>query len=95
MDHASGEKPFTIAAPELTLLKCRGAIRGIGKKFSVNPLTGTGSLTVPIATTAGRSGFGPRLSLTYKPGSDNGPVRVRLVRQLSPCARDNVRSAAH
>ena len=31
----------------LSLPKGGGAIRGIGEKFSVNPVTGTGSLTVP------------------------------------------------
>ena len=37
-----------------------GAIRGIDEKFAVNPATGTGTLTIPIAATQGRSGFGPR-----------------------------------
>jgi hypothetical protein len=76
VDNARGnasEKPFTIAAPEVTLPKGGGAIRGIGEKFSANPVTGTGTLTVPIATTAGRSGFGPQLSLSYDSGSGNGP----------------------
>ena len=38
-----------------------GAIRGIGEKFAANPVTGTSSLSVPIATSPGRSGFGPQL----------------------------------
>jgi hypothetical protein len=50
-----------------------GAIRGIGEKFAANPVTGTGSMTVPIATSPGRSGFGPQLSLSYDSGSGNGP----------------------
>jgi hypothetical protein len=33
---------------------------------------GTGSLTVPIAVSPGRSGFGPQLTLTYDSGSGNG-----------------------
>jgi Salmonella virulence plasmid 65kDa B protein len=33
----------------------------------------TGSLTVPIAVSPGRSGFGPQLSLSYDPGAGNGP----------------------
>ena len=60
------------AAPNLSLPKGGGAIRGIGEKFAANPLTGTGSVTVPIATSPGRSGFGPQLSFTYDSGSGNG-----------------------
>jgi RHS repeat-associated protein len=59
--------------PSILLPKGGGAIRGIGEKFAANPVTGTGSLTVPIFTTPGRSGFGPQLSLAYDSGSGNGP----------------------
>jgi hypothetical protein len=45
----------------------------MGEKFAANPVTGTGSMTVPIATSPGRSGFGPQLSLSYDSGSSNGP----------------------
>jgi RHS repeat-associated protein len=58
--------------PSISLPKGGGAIRGIGEKFSANPVTGTGSMTVPIATSPGRSGFGPQLSLDYDSGSGNG-----------------------
>jgi len=61
------------ALPAINLPKGGGAIRGIGEKFSANPVTGTGSMSVPIATSPGRSGFGPQLSLTYDSGSENGP----------------------
>ena len=61
------------ALPSISLPKGGGAIRGIGEKFSANPVTGTGSMTVPIATSPGRSGFGPQLSLSYDSGADNGP----------------------
>jgi RHS repeat-associated protein len=61
------------SAPSISLPKGGGAIRGIGEKFAANPVTGTGSLSVPIATSPGRSGFGPQLSLTYDSGSGNGP----------------------
>src|SRR5580704_6593943 len=57
----------------ITLPKGGGAVRGIGEKFSVNPVTGTGSFTVPIFTSAGRSGFNPALSLSYDSGAGNGP----------------------
>src|ERR1700687_1336540 len=59
--------------PALSLPKGGGAIRGIGEKFGANPVTGTGSLTVPISTSPGRSGFGPQLSLSYDSGAGNGP----------------------
>jgi len=63
----------SIAPPVITLPKGGGAIRGIGEKFAANPVTGTGSMTVPIATSPGRSGFGPQLSLSYDSGAGNGP----------------------
>ncbi|EKU98243.1 RHS repeat-associated core domain protein [Leptolyngbya sp. PCC 7375] len=58
------------AAVELP--KGGGAIRGIGEKFSVNPITGTGSLSIPIFSTPGRAGFSPQLSLSYDSGAGNG-----------------------
>ncbi len=61
------------SAPSISLPKGGGAIRGIGEKFGANPVTGTGSLGVPLATSPGRSGFGPQLSLSYDSGSGNGP----------------------
>jgi RHS repeat-associated protein len=63
----------SLSAPRLSLPKGGGAIRGIGEKFAANPVTGTGSFTVPIFTSPGRSGFGPQLSLSYDSGSGNGP----------------------
>ena len=61
------------ALPAVSLPKGGGAIRGIGEKFAANPVTGTGSMSVPIATSPGRSGFGPQLSLIYDSGAGNGP----------------------
>jgi hypothetical protein len=45
----------------------------MGEKFAAHPVTGTGSMSVPIATSPGRSGFGPQLSLSYDSGAGNGP----------------------
>ncbi len=59
--------------PAISLPKGGGAIRGIGEKFGANPVTGTGSMSVPIAASPGRSGFGPQLSLSYDSGAGNGP----------------------
>lgn len=64
---------FGVAAPSLTLPKGGGAIRGIGEKFGANPVTGSASMSVPIAASAGRSGFGPQMSLSYDSASGNGP----------------------
>ena len=59
--------------PSISLPKGGGAIRGIGEKFRANPVTGTASMTVPIYTNPGRSGFAPQLGLSYDSGAGNGP----------------------
>lgn len=64
---------FTVQSPSLSLPKGGGAIRGIGEKYSTNPVTGSGSMSVPIATSPGRSGFGPQLTLNYDSSTGNGP----------------------
>jgi RHS repeat-associated protein len=61
------------AQPTLSLPKGGGAIQGIGETFQPNLFTGTGNFTVPIATSPGRNGFGPQLSLQYSTGNGNGP----------------------
>ncbi|WP_435864445.1 SpvB/TcaC N-terminal domain-containing protein [Streptomyces phaeochromogenes] len=58
--------------PAITLPKGGGAVRGIGEKFAANPATGTGSLTIPLPLTPGRSGFGPALALSYDSGAGHG-----------------------
>jgi RHS repeat-associated protein len=68
-----GTNEFQPKAPAISLPKGGGAIRGMGEKFAANPVTGTGSMSVPIATSPGRSGFGPQLALSYDTGSGNGP----------------------
>jgi len=67
------KQSFSQSAPTITLPKGGGAIRGMGEKFAANPVTGTGSMSVPIATSPGRAGFGPQLSLSYDSGAGNGP----------------------
>ena len=61
------------SSPAISLPRGGGAIRGMGEKFSTNPVTGTGSLSVPVYASPERSGFGPQLSLTYDSGAGNGP----------------------
>jgi hypothetical protein len=70
---AQSAKTSQFSAPSTSLPKGGGAIRGIGEKFTANPVTGTGSMTVPIAATPGRSGLAPQLALSYDSGSGNGP----------------------
>jgi len=62
-----------LALPSISLPKGGGAIRGIGETFTADPATGTGSMSVPIPTSPGRSGFGPQLALSYDSGRGNGP----------------------
>ncbi len=55
----------------IALPKGGGAIRGIGEKFQANAVTGTGSFTVPLPISPGRSGFAPQLALSYDSGAGN------------------------
>ena len=64
---------LALSAPQISTPKGGGAIRGIGEKFAANPVTGTGSLTIPIPVTPGRAGFEPKLELAYDFGAGNGP----------------------
>ena len=60
-------------APQISLPKPGGAIRGIGETFSVNSVNGTGTLTVPITVSQGRAGSTLELTLSYDSGEGNGP----------------------
>src|SRR5262249_31791204 len=71
-----GEAKTFSRPPALALPKGGGAIRGIGEKFSTNLSTGTASLSVPIATSPGRSGFELHLGLSYDSGAGNGPFGI-------------------
>ncbi|ARG55434.1 SpvB/TcaC N-terminal domain-containing protein [Mycobacterium kansasii] len=77
----------TGAAAPLALPKGGGAIRGIGEKFGANPVTGTGSLSIPIPASPGRDGFGPSLTLTYDSGSGNGPFGFGWTLRLASITR--------
>src|SRR5437879_9366338 len=70
-NNQQSQTPQPDLLPHIALPKGGGAIRGIGEKFAANPVTGTGSLTVPVYASPGRSGFGPQLSLAYDSGSGN------------------------
>lgn len=60
----------------ISLPKGGGAIRGIGEKFAENPVTGSDSMSVPITTSPGRSGFGSQLQLSNETGSGNGSFGI-------------------
>ncbi|NVB39974.1 toxin [Pseudenhygromyxa sp. WMMC2535] len=68
-----GQSPTASFSPAISLPTGGGALRSIGEKFSANPFTGSGSMSVPIACSPGRGGFGPELALRYGSGQGNGP----------------------
>ncbi|GEC15746.1 SpvB/TcaC N-terminal domain-containing protein [Nitrobacter winogradskyi] len=67
------ETPSPFAAPQVSVPKGGGAIRGLGEKFQTNPVNGTAALTIPIPLSSSRGGFQPALALSYSSGSGNGP----------------------
>jgi len=74
VDNDTALKPardFTTAIPEISLPKAGGALQSIGEKYTLNPATGTGGLSIPIAMAAARAA--PQLSLNYDSGQGNGP----------------------
>lgn len=76
-----------VSAPAIALPKGGGAIRGIGEKLAANPVTGTGTFSIPIATSPARGGFGPQLSLQYDSGAGNGPFGLGWSLSLPSIAR--------
>lgn len=89
---ASGEKQgpkpvrdFSKIVPELGLPKTSGTIKGIGEKFSLSPATGSGSASIPIATTAARGA--PELAISYDSGSGNGSFGMGWSLGLSAITR--------
>lgn len=70
---AAASKETAGQMPAISLPKGGGAIKGIGEKFEMNPVTGTGSFSVPIPTTPSRGDFAPELALSYDSGAGNGP----------------------
>nr|BFE36953.1 hypothetical protein GCM10010200_092040 [Actinomadura rugatobispora] len=62
-----------VQVPAVSPPKGGGAVRGVGEKFAAGTATGTGSMSVPIATSEARSGLGPELALTYDSANGNGP----------------------
>lgn len=73
MRRPAAQAPTPIEAPTPSLPKGGGAIRAISEKFSLNPATGSGGMSIPVQTPPGRSGFGPSLAIGYSSGGGNGP----------------------
>jgi RHS repeat-associated protein len=73
---SSPPEDFLVSPPTPVLPKGGGAVRGIGEKFAVNPVTGTASFTVPFSISPGRSGVTPALSLAYDSGAGNSAFGV-------------------
>ncbi|KAI5460180.1 65kDa B protein-domain-containing protein, partial [Mariannaea sp. PMI_226] len=66
----------TIDVANFATGKGGGALRSIDQKFSVNPSSGSLSLSIPLPITGGRQGFHPELDLDYDSGSGNGPFGI-------------------
>ena len=86
-NNGTQQEDWGVRAPSISLPKGGGAIRGIGEKFAANPVTGTGSFTVPIATSPDRSGFGPQLSLSYDSGAGNSAFGFGWTLSMSAITR--------
>ena len=81
------DQSYFASPPAVSLPKGGGAIKGMGEKFAANPVTGTGSMSVPIATSPGRSGFSPQLSVSYDSGAGNGIFGLGWNLSLPPITR--------
>src|SRR5262245_40259626 len=84
---ARRESGWQPTAPAISLPKGGGAIRGIGRELAANPVTGTGAMSVPLAASPGRGGFGPQLALSYDSGAGNGPFGFGWSLSLPSIAR--------
>lgn len=67
------QKDQRFSPPSVSLPKGGGAIKGIGEMFAANPVTGTGSFSIPLPLSPGRAGFTPVMTLSYDSGGGNGP----------------------
>lgn len=69
---AQGQAGKQRAGDVISLPQGGGALRGIGETFKPDLFTGTANFSFPIATSPGREGFGPSLTLQYSSGNGNG-----------------------
>lgn len=92
---AASAPSFVLEPPIVTLPKGGGALRGIGEKFSAQPATGTGSLSVPLPISPGRSGFAPSLALQYDSGAGNGAFGLGWQLSLPTISRKTDKGLPH
>jgi len=93
------EQPWV---PKVQMPQGGGAIQGMGETFEANAFTGSGSMSIPIATSPGRGAVAPSLGISYASGSGNGPFGLgwsmsvpgimRKTEQELPQYRDSVES---
>jgi RHS repeat-associated protein len=69
-----------------------GAITSLGETFSPDLHTGTGNLSVPIATPPGRAGLQPELTLVYSSGNGNGAFGLGWSLSVPGVSRDTSKS---
>ena len=79
--------PPGIPPTSLALPRGGGALRTMGEKFSVNPVTGTSTMTIPLGTSPGRGGSGPSLALVYDSGAGNSSFGLGWSLPLGQIAR--------
>jgi hypothetical protein len=75
-DNLKDPNTSTPPVPSISLPKGGGAIQGLGEKFNADLISGSGSVTILIATNPGRVGFGLHLSLSCSSGGGNGPFSM-------------------
>ncbi len=72
-DNTATDKNESFAnAPQITLPKGGGAIKGIDEKFQVNAVNGTAGISIPVPVSDAR-GLAPSLQISYNSGGGNGP----------------------
>lgn len=76
----AGQQSNPTSAPTVNVPKGGGALRRMGEKFAVNPVTGTGSVTVPTSTSPGRAGFRSPHAPVSAPAPSEQPVPGLAVR---------------
>jgi RHS repeat-associated protein len=78
---------LSVALPTITTPRGGGAIRSIAETFRANPVTGTGSLAVPLPLSPSRGGSGPKLTLSYDSGQGQSPFGMGWGVDLPSIAR--------
>ncbi len=68
----ASQGPTPVEVPEVALPTGGGAVKAIAEKFSVNPATGAGSMSVAVALSPAR-GLDPQIVVGYSTGAGNSP----------------------